>query len=114
MASAVRGFVPALHSVTQRLHRRSPRPEMLDVDDQSMRHTVDLTSALAFGDDANAVDGDGDRIQHHQTATLPAPMKCALLPGPLWHWLELPADRCFEQDLAAVHALVGEAIEAAR
>jgi cytochrome P450 len=117
-ASHFRGFFPTLRAVTQRLHRRwyraAKRGETLEMGDELMRYTVDVTSALAFGEDPNTIERDGDRIQQHLAAIFPMLMKRVLLPWPVWHWLKLPADRRLERDLAAVHAYVGEVIERAR
>ena len=117
-ASHFRGFFPTLHAVTKRLHRRwhhaALRGETLEMDHELMRYTVDVTSALAFGEDPNTIERDGDRIQQHLATIFPMLMKRILLPWPVWQWLKLPADRRLERDLAAVHAYVGEVIDHAR
>lgn len=117
-ASHFRGFFPILRAVTERLHRRwhraAQRGETLQMGDELMRYTVDVTSALAFGEDPNTLECEGDRIQQHLAAIFPMLMKRVLLPWPVWHWLKLPADRRLERDLAAVHAYVKEVIERAR
>jgi cytochrome P450 len=84
------------------------------MDDELMRYTVDVTSALAFGEDPNTLECEGDRIQQHLAAIFPMLMKRVLLPWPVWHWLKLPADRRLQRDLEAVHAYVAEVIERAR
>ncbi len=113
-----RGFFPTLRAVTERLHRRwhraAEREETLEMGDELMRYTVDVTSALAFGEDPNTIERDGDRIQQHLAAIFPMLMKRVMLPWPVWHWFKLPADRRLERELAAVHAYVGEVLERAR
>lgn len=117
-SSHFRGFFPTLRAVTQRLHRRwhraAQRGETLEMGDELMRYTVDVTSALAFGADPNTIERDDDRIQQHLAAIFPMLMKRVLLPWPVWHWLKLPADRRLERDLAVVHTYVGEVVERAR
>lgn len=117
-ASHFRGFFPTLHEVTRRLHRRwhraAERGQTLEMGDELMRYTVDVTSALSFGEDPNTIEREGNRIQQHLAAVFPMLMKRVLLPWPVWHWVKTPADRRLERDLAAVHAYVGEVVERAR
>ncbi|MFO1198771.1 MAG: cytochrome P450 [Burkholderiaceae bacterium] len=114
----LRGYFPALRRVTERLYRRwhaaARRGEVLEMTDELMRFTVDVTSALAFGEDPNTIDRGEDRIQRHMASIFPTLMKRIVMPWPVWHWIRTPADRRFERDLAAVHAYAAEVIARAR
>jgi cytochrome P450 len=117
-ASHFRGFFPTMHAVTRRLHRRwhdaARRGEVLEMTDELMRYTVDVTSALSFGEDPNTIEREGQRIQQHLASIFPMLMKRVMLPWPVWHWVKTPADRRLDRDLVAVHAYVGEVIARAR
>jgi cytochrome P450 len=114
----MRGFYPTLHAITERLHKRWSRAadegRVVEMADDLMRYTVDVTSALAFGEDPNTLERDGDRIQQHLAGILPMFMKRILMPVSYWHWFKLPADRKLDQDLAVVHAYVRDLIERTR
>ena len=117
-ASHFRGFFPTLHAVTTRLHARwhraAQRGETLEMSDELMRYTVDVTSALAFGEDPNTIERDGDRIQRHLASIFPMLMKRVMLPWPIWHWFRTAADRRLDHDVVEVRAYVDAVIERAR
>jgi cytochrome P450 len=121
-ATHFRGFFPTLRAITDRLHRRwcaaADRGEVLEMTQELIRFTVDVTSALAFGEDPNTLEQQGNVIQDHLAAIFPMVMKRALSPLPYWRWmggaLKLPADRALDRHLEAVHAYVHQRIAAAR
>jgi cytochrome P450 len=79
-----------------------------------MRYTVDVTSALSFGEDPNTLETSGDRIQQHLALIFPMFMKRILSPFAHWQWLRLPADRRLDEALAAVQAHIDRLILGAR
>jgi len=113
-----RGFFPTLRAITERLHGRWQRAAdsgaVVDMLDDLTRYTVDVTSAMSFGEDPNTIDKPGHRIQQHLASIFPTIMKRTLSPWPYWRWLKLPADRRLERDLKVVHAYAHERIAAAR
>ncbi|MBL8326570.1 MAG: cytochrome P450 [Rubrivivax sp.] len=117
-ASNFRGFFPTIRAITERLHRRWQRAatagEVLEMTQELIRFTVDVTSALSFGDDPNTLEQSGHVIQDHLAAIFPAIMKRTLAPVPHWRWFKLPADRRLDRHLAAVHAYAHECIAKAR
>lgn len=116
--SQMRSFWSALRSITQRLQRRwtqaADTGRIVDMTDDLMRYTVDVTSALAFGEDPDTLGSDGDRIQRHLAAIFPMFMKRIMTPIEHWRWIRLPADRALDHHLAVVHAHVHELIERCR
>jgi cytochrome P450 len=112
------GFFPQLRSITHRLYRRwhaaAARGEVLDMAHELMRYTVDVTCTLAFGEDPNTIEREGNRIQQHLALIFPMIMKRVLTPFSRWRWLKLPADRRLDRSLAVVHQHVRELIEKAR
>jgi cytochrome P450 len=114
----VRQFHPVMAGITDRLYGRWRRAaegnDVVEMMDDLMRYTVDVTSALAFGEDPNTVENDDDRIQKHLATIFPMFMKRIMTPLSYWHWLKLPADRRLDRSMAAVHAYVGDLIDRTR
>jgi cytochrome P450 len=116
--SHFRGFYPTLATITERLHRRwvdaAQRGAVVEMGEDLVRYTVDVTSALSFGEDPNTLENPGQIIQQHLASIFPMIMKRTLAVWPYWRWLRLPADRALDRDLKAVHAYAHERIARAR
>jgi cytochrome P450 len=71
----IKRYLPALLQVAQRLSGRWERAgaagEVIDVQGDLMRYTVDVIAGLAFGADINTLEGDEDVIQHHMDKIFP-------------------------------------------
>lgn len=117
-ASQFRGFFPTIRAVTERLHRRwqaaARTGEVIEMTRDLMRFTVDVTSALSFGEDPNTIEQTGNVIQDYLASIFPAVMRRSTMPLPYWRWFKLPADRRLDRDLAAVHAYARERVARAR
>jgi len=108
-------FFPALHQVAQRLRARwigsAGRP--LAIQDDLMRFTVDVTTALAFGVDLNTLGGGEVELHRHLAHIFPAFARRLLSPVPYWRWFRLPADRRLDRALVELRRiqeqLIGEA-----
>jgi cytochrome P450 len=79
---------------------------------------VDVTSALAFGEDPNTLEQEHGVIQEHLAQILPEVMRRVAAPFPYWRYVRLPRDRRFERTMAEVHryirAMIGRARERMR
>ena len=117
-ASHFRGFYPALRAITERLLARWQRAaasgEVLQMNQELMRYTVDVTSTLAFGEDPNTIEQQGNVIQDHLALIFPKLMERTFAPWPYWRWVKLPADRRLDHALKAVHAYAHDRIARAR
>jgi cytochrome P450/nitrite reductase/ring-hydroxylating ferredoxin subunit len=117
-AHRLRAFFPMLANVTRRLRRRwqqmAAQRRQVDVQQDLMRYTVDVTTALAFGYDMNTLEREGEVIQRHLKQILPMVNRRINAPFPYWHYLRLPADRSFDRAVEAIHQTIGEFIAAAR
>ncbi len=102
-----RSFFPALEAITQRLLRRwqgaAERGETVEMTQDLVRYTVDVTTALAFGEDPNTLEQSGNVIQDHLALIFPMIMARINAPFPLWRYLKLPQDYRFERSLKAVN-----------
>jgi len=117
-ATHFRGFFPTLQAITARLHRRwdaaARRGETVDMTADLVRFTVDVTTALAFGEDPNTIEQEGDVIQDHLAHVFPTIFARINAPFPYWRTLRLPRDRRFDRAMRAINAHVERLIEQAR
>ncbi len=114
----LRGFFDRLDQVTARLQRRWERAatsgDRVDAQRDLMRFTVDVTSGLAFGNDLNTLEQEGDTIQRHLDKVFPAMARRLLAPLPYWRWFKLPADRELDAAMVEVLKLVNDLVAGAR
>lgn len=103
-------YFPSLKQVTERLLRRfaeaADRQEMLQLPEQLMRYTVDVTAGLAFGIDVNTIEEPHTPLQQHLNHIFPMLMRRINMPFPYWRYVRLPIDRKFDRQLAKVHQAV--------
>ena len=113
----LKSYFPSLVTVTSRLLARfegaAAAGEVLDLQLEFMRYTVDVTAGLAFGIDINTIEGGDDAIQRHLDKVFPAINRRMSAIFPWWRYFKLPADRVLERDLAhvrrAIDGFIGQA-----
>ena len=114
----LRSYFPNLVTVTTRLQRRflkaATSGEVLDLQAEFMRYTVDVTAGLAFGVDINTIERGQDTIQRHLDKVFPAINRRLTAIFPIWRYVKRPADRVLERDLAQVRLAIDGFIAAAR
>jgi len=114
----LRTYFPNLVTVTERLRQRfveaAQRGEVLDLQAEFMRYTVDVTAGLAFGVDINTIQTGEDAIQQYLDKVFPAINRRLSALFPYWRYVKLPADRRLEADLAHVRRAIDGFISAAR
>jgi cytochrome P450/nitrite reductase/ring-hydroxylating ferredoxin subunit len=115
----LRGFYPTLREVALRLRRRwlaaAQDGRELDVAEELKRFTVDVTTRLVFGHDANTIErSDDDLVQRHLAHIFPAFNRRLFAPFPYWRYLRLAADRRLDRALREVYAWLEEVIGRAR
>ncbi|MEQ8475269.1 cytochrome P450 [Fulvivirga sp.] len=112
----VQGFLPTLHKVTERLMQRwaNKNGEIVDIQKEMMRYTVDITTNIAFGYDINTLEKDGDVIQNHLEKIFPMINKRITSPIPLWRLIKSKDDKEFENALVEIEAFVQRFIDEAK
>ena len=114
----LRGFYDTLAKVAARLHARWARAaasgEVVDMPDDLMRFTVDVTTALAFGCDLNTLEGGDDVIQRELSLVFPTFARRLNSLIPYWRWIRLPEDRRVDRAIAALRVWIAELIAEAR
>lgn len=113
-----RAFFPTVQAITARLHSHWQRAcaagETVEMTRDLARYTVDVTTALSFGEDPNTIDQTGNAIQDHLAEMFPMIMARINAPFPLWRYLKLPRDHRFERSLAQVKLHIEGLIERGR
>ncbi len=113
-----RGFYPTLRAITERLRQRwqraAERGETIQMTHDLTRYTVDVTSALAFGEDPNTLEQQGDVIQNHLAVIFPMIMARINAPFPWWRHVRLPRDRRLDRAMVVVHRYVRDTMQRAR
>ena len=114
----LRQFFPTLVKVTQRLRGRWQADGAdaggRDVQVDLMRFTVDVTASLAFGQDINTQEQQGEVIQEHLDKIFPTIQRRLLAPFPYWRYLRLPGDRDLVQSVHKIYAMIADFVAAAR
>ncbi|MEQ9480019.1 MAG: cytochrome P450 [Algiphilus sp.] len=117
-AHQVRPFFATLTDTTRRLHCRweqaARRGAPIDVQDDLMRYTVDVTTRFAFGVESNTLEAEGDRIQQYLAQIFQAINDRLAAPVPYWRYLKLPKDRALDRAMAVVKDYVNSIIAEAR
>lgn len=114
----LRQFFPTLVAVTERLRRRwqisGTAVGGVDVQSDLTRFTVDVTTSLAFGQDTNTLEREGDTIHDHLDTIFPMLQRRLLAPIRYWQYFKLPRDRAVEKSVVIVYATVIEFIRQGR
>jgi cytochrome P450 len=109
-AQHLRQFFPTLIKVTERLKNRwnaaADKQSAVDVQQDLMRYTVDVTTNLAFGYDMNTLEKEGDVIQEHLEKIFPAINRRINAPIPYWRYFKLPDDRALDKSLVAIRETI--------
>jgi cytochrome P450 len=112
------GFYPVVRTVAQRIRGRWQRLAQwgADVDpvEEFRRYTVDVTTWLALGRDANTVEDGDDVIERNVGRIFPVFHRRVVSPVPYWRLFRLPSDRRFDRAFSEVRAWLDEVIAQAR
>ncbi|MBE7942525.1 MULTISPECIES: cytochrome P450 [Ramlibacter] len=107
----IRDFFPTLVTVTQRLQRRwlaaAQEGRAVDLQAELMLYTVDVTAALAFGEDINTLEApQAQRIQQHLNQVFPALVRQLFTAFPALQRLQPGRQRELQVHLDAIRAAV--------
>ncbi len=116
-ARNVQQFFPTLTEVATRLLNKwktaSEQGTILDVQQEMMRFTVDITTSIAFGYKMNTLEQGEDAIQQHLEKIFPMINSRITAPIPMWRLIPSAKDKELKQALSAieetVHGFIAEA-----
>ncbi len=107
-----------IRTATERLHRRlssaATDGRVLEITQELVSYTVDITSALALGHDPNTLERGENELQAHIRRVLQMTVRRLWMPIPYWRWLRLPADRALNRSIAEINRVIGDFIVQAR
>lgn len=111
-------FFPALMRITGRLRRRWERAadagQEVDLLDDLTRFTIDVTSAFAFGEDLNTIDGHAGTLSRQLNEVPKALSRRAIAMLPYWRLFRLPADRALDEAREGLTATLARLTDDAR
>lgn len=114
----LRAFFPTIAAVAERLRRRwadaADKGAEIDIQDDLMRFTVDVTTGCVFGTDLNTLQGGEDVIQRRLGLLFPTFARRLNSLLPYWRFVRLPADRRVDEAVAALRVWLSELIAATR
>lgn len=117
-ANHFRTFFPTMQAITLRLLNQwrsaAHNGEPVDMCRDLTRYTVDITTALAFGEDPNTLEQGGGVIQDQMALIFPMILSRVNAPFPWWRYFKLPKDRQFDHALQAVQQYASGMIQRAR
>lgn len=105
----LRTFFPTLRRVAERLRERwaasAAARATVDIDDDLMRFTVDVTTSLVFSTDMNTLGSGDDVLQRQLSRIFPAFARRLLAAVPYWRFIRLPADHALDRALAEIRTM---------
>lgn len=117
-ARQIRLFFPKMQQITERLMGRWTRASedgrVVDVQEDLMRYTVDVTSNLSFNYDMNTVEKEGDVIQDHLEHVFPMISRRVNSAIPYWRYVKLQRDRDLDKALVALKRIIDDIIDKSR
>lgn len=114
----LKSFYGVLVTMAERLRNRWLRVadtgRVVDIQEDLMRFTVDVTTMLTFGYDVNTLERGNDVIQRHMEKVFPRIAERLQATIPYWRIVKLPRDREVDRALAALRSWLAPIIEDTR
>ncbi len=111
-------YFDVIATSTERLYRRFAEAasdgRVIEIQKELTSYTVDITSALAFGEDLNTLERGENELQGHVQRLLRMTARRVATPVRYWRWFRLPADRALDRSVAEIYRAVTDFIEQAR
>ncbi len=111
-------FFPNMLVTLERLYhkwkRNADNGDIIDIQQDFLRFTVDITTSMAFGVDMNTLEEKGGVIQNHMEKIFPMIFKRMNQPIAWYRLFKSKADRAYEKAIEEVFKLVAEFIQAGR
>ena len=117
-SECLRRFFPTMQQITSRLYKRwsntAVAGQAVDVENEWMLFTVDITTNFAFNYDINLLEKESDTFHEHLKKQLPLFYGRINAPFPYWHFIKLPSDRAMENSLTCLKDTINSFISLAR
>lgn len=108
-------YFDVIRTMTERLHRRL-RPAAQEARTVKISHeltsfTVDVTTALAFGQDLNTIENGDGELQRHIQRVFAMTARRYFAPVSYWNRVKLPRDRALDRSLEEMYRAIDGFIE---
>lgn len=107
-------FFPELKEITERLYRKwkndADKGNEVDIQQDFLRYTVDVTTSIAFGIKMNTIEEEGGVIQDHLEKIFPMMFKRINDPIPFYKVVKSKKDKDFDCALKEIHLFIDEII----
>lgn len=114
----LRHYFSKMAVITERLrqHWMAAAAERRDVDiqDDLLRYSVDVTAGLAFGAEIDTINGRNQALQRCLADVFPAINRRLNSPVPYWRYVKLPSDRALDRNMAELRLQIDGFIADAR
>jgi cytochrome P450 len=110
-------YFDVVRTCTERLRKRlldAAGGESFEIGEEFSSFTVDVTSALALGDDLNTLERRDNELQGHLHRVMEMTGRRSASPIAYWRRVKLPADRAVDRSTAAMREAIVGFIERAR
>ena len=108
-------FFPELKEITERLYHKWEKDARegneVDLQQDFLRFTVDVTTSIAFGIKMNTIEEEGGVIQDHLEKVFPMIFKRINEPIPFHKIFKTKKDKDFEKSLNEIHIFIDEIIK---
>jgi cytochrome P450 len=107
-------FFPELKEITKRLYRKWEKDAVqgneIDIQQDFLRYTVDVTTSIAFGIEMNTIEEDGGVIQDHLEKIFPMIFKRINDPFAFYKIIKGKKDKEFANALKEIHLFIDDII----
>ena len=111
-------YFDIVETIVDRLRRKllaaARTAASVDIQRELIAYTVDITSALAFGQDVNTLEHPDDPLPEHTATILDRLARRVVAPVPSWRVVRTPADRRFDRSTQVLRDAVARFIAEAR
>ena len=111
-------FYPQMMKTLEILYNKwkknADNEEIIDIQQDFLRFTVDITTSLAFGYEMNTLEEKGGVVQDHLEKVFPILFKRINQPFPFHKLIKSKKDRSYDKSLVEIKKLISEFIEQGR
>ena len=114
----VKAYFPILQKMTDRLYNRWERMvtenKVINVQEEMILYTVDITTFIAFGYDSNTLESTGDIIQNHLKKIFPKLDSRIVSPFPFWRYFKTKSDKALDYSLIQIQETMNQYVDVAK
>ncbi|WP_298901728.1 cytochrome P450 [uncultured Psychroserpens sp.] len=114
----VKGFYPVINKratqLINKIETYSDSNDSVDIIDDFISFTIDVTTEIAFGYQLDTVNKKSDSFQEHLELIFPLINERITAPLPLWRWFPNKRDRQLKDSLKSIEVIIQKCIEEAK